>query len=163
MECRIELETDDLFEYFTEEKSSDALPTFEALQAMAVNLNRTYSSMQAHRRALLNCNSNDCHSVKLGSPWKPSAIKESIRNVISQVPNVNAKKKKSAPKTSATQTPFVGDRTLAKSIMFMRDTMLSCEMSYAVQQGDIGQAYECVKVIIRTTQLHYHKSLTNTY
>src|ERR1700683_4742131 len=113
------LETDNLFEYFTKQKSSDTLPTFEALQAMAVNLNRTYSSMQAHRRALLDHNTNDCYSVKRGSPWKPPAIKESSRNVISQAPNTSAKKKKKAPEISGTETPFTGDWTLAKSIMFM--------------------------------------------
>ena len=161
MECRIELETDNLFEYFTKQKSSDTLPTFEALQAMAVNLNRTYSSMRAHQRALLDHNTNDRYSVKRGSSWKPPAIEESSRNVISQAPNASAKKKK-APETSETEIPFTGDRTLAKSIMFMRDTMLSREMSYAVQQGDIGRAYECVKVIGQNTAPHSHEMLTNS-
>jgi hypothetical protein len=162
VECRIELETDNLFEYFTKQKSSDTLHTFEALQAMAVNLNRTYSSMRAHWRALLDRNSNYRYSVKQGSPWKPPVVEESSKNVISQVPNANAKKKKKAPETSATETPFAGDRTLAKSIMFMRDTMLSREMSYAVQQGDIGQAYKCVKVFGQNNTPHY-QSLTDTY
>jgi hypothetical protein len=156
------METDDLFEYFTKQNSSDTLPTFETLRAMAVNLNRTYLSMRAHRRALLNRNANYRYSVKQGSPWKPPAVEESSRNAISQAPNANAKKKKKAPETSATETPFAGDRTLAKSIMFMRDTMLSREMLYAVQQGDIERAYECVKVIGQNNTPHY-QSLTNTY
>src|SRR5882762_8021703 len=154
VECRIELETDNLFEYFTKQKSSDTLPTFEALQAMAVNLNHTYSSMQAHWRALLNHNSNYHYSIKQGSPWKAPANEESSKNVISLALNANVKKKK-VPETSAAKTPFAGDWALAKSIMFMHDTMLSCKMSYAVQQGDMGQAYECVKVFGQNSTLHY--------
>ena len=33
---------------------------------------------------------------------------------------------------------FKGDRTLAKSIRFMHETMMSREAAYAVAEGDIG-------------------------
>jgi hypothetical protein len=102
---------------------------------MALNLNHTYLSIWAHQREVLNHNSDDCYSVKQGSPWKLPAVEECSRNVISQA---NVKKKKKAPETSATKIPFADDWTLAKSIMFMCDTILLCKMSYAVQQGDIG-------------------------
>lgn len=41
---------------------------------------------------------------------------------------------------------FKGDRTLAKSIRFMHETIMSREAAYAVAEGDIGRVYECVKV-----------------
>jgi len=31
-------------------------------------------------------------------------------------------------------------------MMFMHETMVSREAAYAVAEGDIGRAYECVKV-----------------
>ena len=56
---------------------------------------------------------------------------------------MKGKKKKTivAPNSS-----FQGDQSLAKSIKFMHKAMISREAAYAVAGGDIGRAYECVKV-----------------
>ena len=40
-----------------------------------------------------------------------------------------------------------GDRVLASSITFMRDALMSREMSYAVAEGDMGRVYEILKVM----------------
>lgn len=48
---------------------------------------------------------------------------------------------------------FYGDQTLAKSIMFMYETMISRDAAYAVTEGDIGRVYECVKVSSREYNL----------
>jgi len=45
-----------------------------------------------------------------------------------------------------------GDRVLANSITFMRDAMMSREMSYAIAEGDAGRVYEVMKVCL----LHFH-------
>ena len=42
--------------------------------------------------------------------------------------------------------PCAGDRTLAKSIAFMRDTLWQREMAYATAEGDVGRVYEIMKV-----------------
>lgn len=61
------------------------------------------------------------------------------------------KRKKVASSTAAAESApsFQGDRSLAKSIMFMHETMVSCEAAYAVAEGDIRWAYECVKVSLK--------------
>jgi hypothetical protein len=41
-----------------------------------------------------------------------------------------------------------GDCVLANSITFMRDTLMSREMSYAIAEGDLDCVYEIMKVII---------------
>ena len=40
-----------------------------------------------------------------------------------------------------------GDRVLASSITFMRDALMSREMSYAVAEGNTGRVYEVLKVV----------------
>ena len=61
------------------------------------------------------------------------------------------KRKKVASSTAAAESApsFQGDRSLAKSIMFMHETMVSREAAYAVAERDIGRAYECVKVSLK--------------
>ena len=43
-------------------------------------------------------------------------------------------------------TSFTGDRVLAQSILFMRDTILSKGAAEAVAQGDVGTVYKILKV-----------------
>jgi hypothetical protein len=61
------------------------------------------------------------------------------------------KKKGSNAKTSGheePEEPFLGDRVLAQSIVFMQDTstLISREVAYAIAEGDVGWAYEGIKV-----------------
>jgi hypothetical protein len=48
---------------------------------MAKDLNQQYSSSRAHHQALIEHDSEDVHSVKLGSPWTQSTVKESSQNI----------------------------------------------------------------------------------
>jgi hypothetical protein len=68
-------------------------------------------------------------------------------NTTSQ-PGRSRGEKKTGRAMAATKSvsSFKGDRSLGKSIKFMHETMISHEAAYAVAEGDIGQAYECVKV-----------------
>ena len=61
-----------------------------------------------------------------------------------------AKTKKRGKKNASTATgstgAFRGDRVLAGSIAFMTDGSLSREFTLAVVEGDVGRAYEVMKV-----------------
>lgn len=50
------------------------------------------------------------------------------------------------PKGHEEKKNFDGDRVLANSILFMREFGWWVEMAYAVPEGDIGRAYEIMKV-----------------
>jgi len=60
-----------------------------------------------------------------------------------------------------------GDRVLASSITFMRDALMSREMSYAVAEGDIGRVYEILKVMLNTlfpvVVLTYSRSFSSRF
>ncbi|KAI1781904.1 hypothetical protein LXA43DRAFT_1069592 [Ganoderma leucocontextum] len=49
--------------------------------------------------------------------------------------------------TEPEHAQFVGDRSLAQSIMFMADTMLSRDASHAVANGDIGRLWNDMKMM----------------
>ena len=143
---------------------------------MAKDLNQQYSSLRAYHWALLEHDSNDPYSVKLGSPWTPPTAEESSQNIVSGIATKKRrarkkntdtdksteeanmtvasgckKRKKVASSTAAAESAplFQGDRSLAKSMIFMHETMVSREAAYAVAEGDIGRAYECVKVSLK--------------
>jgi hypothetical protein len=170
--CRISLGAEDLFAYFEARAAANELPTLETLEEIAKDLNRRYSSSRAYHRALHEQDPDEQYSVKVGSPWMPPAAEESSQNIISasastkrrraKKPNKNTpdsnnandetplltKQAKGKKKTAivAPNSSFQGDRSLAKSIKFMHEAMISREAAYAVAEGDIGRAYECVKV-----------------
>jgi hypothetical protein len=58
----------------------------------------------------------------------------------------SAPKKKGRKAPEEPEEPFLGDRVLARSIVFMRDTLISREAAYAIAEGDVGRAYEVIKV-----------------
>ncbi|KAF8158056.1 hypothetical protein B0H34DRAFT_797474 [Crassisporium funariophilum] len=79
-------------------------------------------------------------STVLGSVWVPPPVFESSQ------PEVKKCSKKEKPTTRHPQ----GDRVLANSITFMRDALMSREMSYAIAEGDPGRVYEVMKVLLFT-------------
>lgn len=50
------------------------------------------------------------------------------------------------PKVHEEAANFDGDRVLANSILFLQDFGLWTEIAYAVPEGDIGRAFEIMKV-----------------
>ena len=72
------------------------------------------------------------------------------------LPELKKKQKKSTKKSPDDGKDLgchpEGDRVLANSITFMRDAMMSHEMSYAIAEGDMGRVYEVMKVCL----LHFH-------
>ncbi len=68
--------------------------------------------------------------------------------------------KKTKKKTNQTTIPFRGDQVLAKSIAFMRDTMLAREFTLATTQGDPGRIWEVVKSMLFTFAGSSHSKYT---
>jgi hypothetical protein len=157
------LGTDDIFAYFKDKGTAGQTPTLEDLETMAKYLSRQYSTQRAYERALDEYDADNPYSVPLGTPWKARPAEKSSQHVQSRK---GASKKKQGKENTETedntsmsktkgkkkkelmppQADFLGDRSLGKSMAFMKDTMMSRKMSYAVAEGDIGGAYECVKV-----------------
>jgi hypothetical protein len=76
-----------------------------------------------------------------GQSLEPTAS-ESDQSFRDNHDRTTQKKPKKAPSETASCT---GDRTLAKSIAFMRDTLWQREMAYATAEGDVGRVYEIMK------------------
>ena len=55
---------------------------------------------------------------------------------------------------------FKGDQVLARSIAFMRDTMISREAALASAEGDPGRLYEAIKVMLFTFAGSSHSNYT---
>lgn len=58
--------------------------------------------------------------------------------------------------------PFTGDRTLAQSILFMRDAMISREVAQAVSCGDVGRVWNAFKVRELRPDLRRHAPMTES-
>jgi hypothetical protein len=119
----IQFGCEDLFQYF---ESLTTLPTLADLEELATKLHLAFSSTQAIHRALQDVNIDDTWSqfVPEGTPWPRQLDKE--QHTQGRHPN--------------------GDRVLSNSIAFMRDALLSQELSFAVAEGDVGRVYEILKV-----------------
>lgn len=143
---RIKFGTDNLFEYINARMEANTLPTFEELESMASELHRTYSTLRAYERALDEHDVDDPYSVPKGSAWKAKTAEKTSQHVLADKTTKSKAKKNAKGTTKRTEPTFVGDRTLGKSIMIMRELMTSREFAYAVAEGNIGRAYECVKV-----------------
>jgi hypothetical protein len=132
-------ECDDIFTHFAK---LDTLPEIEDLIRAAEVLHHTFSSTHAIYHALndTTIESEWSDNIAPGSAWIPPLVFESSQS--------NAMKclKKEKPMARHPQ----GDRVLANSITFMRDTLMSREMSYAIAEGDPGCVYEIMKVRIWT-------------
>jgi hypothetical protein len=128
---------DDIFTHFAK---LNTLPEIEDLIKAAEVLHRTFSSTCAIYHALNNTTieSEWSDNIAPGSAWIPLLVFESSQS------NATKRSKKEKPMAHHPQ----GDCVLANSITFMRDTLMSREMSYAIAEGDLGCVYEIMKVII---------------
>ncbi|GBE84702.1 hypothetical protein SCP_0606820 [Sparassis crispa] len=88
----------------------------------------------------------------IGKTWVAPKLNDSSTQVCqaaksTALPNQKANQSKKN-NTKHTTEPFTGDRTLAQSIMFMHDTLLSQKVARAVAEGDIGRVYEGIKMML---------------
>jgi len=95
--------------------------SFEDLQGVADELFMRYFSTEAYDRAMAG-GGYACESFVSGIPWSRAS-------------------------EDGTE-PFTGDKTLANSILRMRDSMLHYEFQSAVADGDIGHAMNVMAVSI---------------
>jgi hypothetical protein len=145
----IHFSCNDLFKYFEDLQISHRLPEIEVLEVAARQLHRAYSSSHGLYCALHETAKTSAWSqtVPLGTPWVPPPVIKS-----SEGPAESEKKGRRKPAKKSTDDDEdlgrhpQGDRVLANSITFMRDAMISREMSYAIAEGDAGRVHEMMKV-----------------
>ena len=150
-ECnRLYFKQENIFSYFEGLAQKNELPAFEDLEAAGKILYRSYNSMRAQEKVMQGCGLTSS-SVPFGSIWvaDPTLTKANADN--------GSKTKK---KTNQTTKPFHGDQVLAKSIAFMRDTILAREFTLATTQGDPGRIWEVVKFMLFTFAGSSHSKYT---
>jgi hypothetical protein len=114
---------------------------------MARKLHRAYSSTRGHYYAMNRPDPSSEWSrfVPIGSPWVPPAVDETSQpDTTTKNPRRNEANGRT--RVSGSGDEFKGDRTLANSIAFIRDGILSREFSYATAEGDPGRVYDVMKV-----------------
>ncbi|TEB26688.1 hypothetical protein FA13DRAFT_1691951 [Coprinellus micaceus] len=138
----------DIFEYFKQKKAEKKLPGIEEVEATARDLHRAFSSTRAVYEALEHSRiaSDWTAAVPEGSPWPSSPA----------TPTGGSKSETHADG----QMDAKGDRVLSNSITFMRDALLSRELSYAIAEGDVGRVYEVVKCLLFTFAGSGHSKYT---
>lgn len=137
--------TDSIFSHFTHLEEQNLMPDIEDLLKAAGKLHRAFSSTHAIYLALddTTLDSDWSETVPLGSTWTPHPIiPSSVPNIVVNPAISKKPRKKEKP---VTRHPN-GDRVLANSITFMRDALMSREISYAIAEGDVGRVYEILKV-----------------
>lgn len=82
--------------------------------------------------------SENAPATTTGSPFQNSDASTAARTASAG--------KRTAASRAQDSKPFSGDRTLAQSILFMNDAMLSRDASQAVAMGDVGRLWNDLKV-----------------
>ncbi|KAJ7883931.1 hypothetical protein B0H14DRAFT_3432746 [Mycena olivaceomarginata] len=165
LDCwRIELETDDLRDFFNDPKTLNPFPDFECLLGRAGMLVDKYPTQSAIQASLTLKDSTDRNresKVKVGSAWtaetttteddsEPPGLSEieepdTPRNASVPLPS---KAPDDAPKVHEEKEGFTGDRVLRNSQIFMQDFGWWVEFAHSIPEGDIGGAFEIMKIWI---------------
>ncbi|KAM6491593.1 hypothetical protein JOM56_012985 [Amanita muscaria] len=160
LDCwRLHFGCNNLFTYFEDLMASGHLPEIETLEEAARKLHRAYSSTRGVYQALHETTETSTWSrtVPLGTPWVPPPTFESSDSLSEPKKKPKRPTKKIADDLGRHPK---GDRVLANSIMFMRDAMISREMSYAIAEGDAGRVHEVMKVMLFTFAGSSHSKYT---
>ncbi|KAF8166678.1 hypothetical protein BJ912DRAFT_1092378 [Pholiota molesta] len=121
LDCwRLFYKTDDLFQHFSSLASKKNLPSYEDLEISARQLYHSYTSVRAQER------------VMRGGRF---LAKDTVTPIL---PNAWATSLDSDPN-------FAGDQVLARSMAFMRETMMARELSLSTAEGDVGRVWEIIK------------------
>lgn len=129
----------DIFKHFVDLAASNNLPDIHTIETAAHTLHHMYSSTRAMHCALSDTTKSTSWTatVPLGSRWTPHTS-----NPTSAAPSQSTKQPDTAGRNKK------GDRVLSNTIGFMRDAILSREVSYAIAEGDAGRVYEIMKVML---------------
>ncbi|KIY43253.1 hypothetical protein FISHEDRAFT_53997 [Fistulina hepatica ATCC 64428] len=176
---RLYFGVDDIFQHFAEIPES-SLPDFPELRAAAEVLHHRYSSMSAYDSAMkgtiYSVLTDDIFrdwSVPLGDPWSaPTTHQRDSRTVkqkrtetrseaadASAPSGLAASSEPAMAASSHPSTEFPGDQSLAQSILLIRETIIVREMAMSIADGDIGRAYECLKLLV----FYFHGSSHTKY
>ncbi|KAF6744764.1 hypothetical protein DFP72DRAFT_1078109 [Ephemerocybe angulata] len=143
LDCwRLHFNAKDIFAHFTKLATTGSIPSLKTLEETAQKLHSAYSTTRAIYRATGDTTKASAwaDTVPLGSEW----VKKT-QNATS-LPSGTSKASQPAPDTHGRHEK--GDRVLANSITFMRDALLSREISYAIADGDAGRVYEVMKALL---------------
>ncbi|KAF8811788.1 hypothetical protein BYT27DRAFT_7336050 [Phlegmacium glaucopus] len=174
LDCwRLHFKCENLFEHFSTLKMSGVLPKVEDLYSTAHQLHLAFSSTNGiyyalHDTSTESTSSSWAKTVPLGSTWQSPPRHESSRLFGANVMSNNGTKTKTSKKkgdedehAARNGRDIKGDRVLANSITFMRDALLSREMSYATAEGDAGRVYEAMKMMLFTFAGSSHSKYTS--
>jgi hypothetical protein len=137
----------DLLSHFADLEQKNELPLLETILIQADTLVKCYALQDAYEQALSQTKSKDAPDhmkVPFGSPIS-STSSSCMAPDISQS-DLPALLSENVPKVYQEADKFDGDRILATSILFLQDFGWWTEVSYAVPEGDIGRAFEILKV-----------------
>ncbi|KAI9065081.1 hypothetical protein FKP32DRAFT_1533919, partial [Trametes sanguinea] len=142
---------DDLFAHFESLSAKGAVPSLDDLHRIARMLHSRYSCQRAWFDAMEGVEHAEQAGWSEGSPWK-------TRDKQANQPVGHAAKdsQRGGPKDGVTAASesgkapaeFEGDCTLAQSILFMMDTMLSRDAADAVAMGDVGRLWNNMKIML---------------
>jgi hypothetical protein len=164
---RIELETEDLRNFFNDPKTPNPFPDFDCLlgrAGMLVDKYATQSAIQASLTLKDSTDRNRKNQVQVGSAWtadtttttddsEPPGLSEieepdTPRNTSVPLPS---KAPDDAPRVHEEKEGFTGDRVLRNSQIFMQDFGWWIEFAHSIPEGDIGRAFEIMKVFSSLT------------
>ena len=146
--CRVFLEAKlDLLLHFAHLGRQDEIPLLETILIQAGILVKCYASQDAYEQALSHAESEDAPDhikVPFASPTTNTSSSGMATNTAQSDPP--ALPAEYVPKVHQEDEKFDGDRVLTNSILFLQDFGWWTELSYAVPEGDIGRAFEILKV-----------------
>ncbi|EGN93672.1 hypothetical protein SERLA73DRAFT_63629, partial [Serpula lacrymans var. lacrymans S7.3] len=124
----------DLFGHFQSLAAHSELPDLQTLENDVCKLHQRYTHAKSFEQAQQQCGPlKGPGEVLIGSEWKPRQGSHST-----------------AKESTQSEKDFVGDGTLACSMLFMQDAIVARELAYSISEGDIGRAYECIKIMLFT-------------
>jgi hypothetical protein len=130
--------------YFDNLEAEDKLPTIDDLLAAGQTIYTKYFSQQAYERSLDKERYDNELSDRKAPPGKvwtqQTTSNVEILHSGDNIPSDDA------PTAHTEVAGFLGDRVLANSILFKFEFVLWLEMAYAIPEGDIGRAFEILKV-----------------
>lgn len=144
----LQFKTEDLWTYF-DNLHDDKIPSFEHLFEMAKSLWKSYSSPGAVT-SLVTGHHFDKSIVRIGEPWRKEEDVDYRpvpgKAAVDGVKDEEGKKDGEEGIEPPNKKEFRGDRSLARSVAFMYEALVSKEVAQAVAEGDIGRVYEGIKV-----------------
>ncbi|KAF8159999.1 hypothetical protein B0H34DRAFT_797183 [Crassisporium funariophilum] len=163
LDCwRVHLDaTPDLLLYFKSLASSCNLPSLDTLLRKADILVGKYASQDAYEQALSGTESREAKAtMKIKS--RPTTTAQGSANASASTVVIETETHadenteadppflptENVPKVYQEVGDFDGDQVLANSILFLQDFGWWIEISYAVPEGDIGRAFEILKIWI---------------